>query len=118
MRVRRTTSMAREMGNQRHDQQKKDRERLESDAPLHQLVGGAGRMALAEEIADAEQEHAEHGRQYEGNDVGYDVGEPVHPFRSSRSPRAITVAWISAAPSKMLRMRASCKTRLTGNSTA
>ncbi len=33
-------------------------------------------------------------------------------------PRAITWAWISAAPSKMLRMRASHNTRLMGYSSA
>lgn len=38
-----------------------------------------------------------------------------HP---STSLRAITCAWISAAPSKMLRMRASQSTRLTGYSSA
>ena len=36
----------------------------------------------------------------------------VYPLRLPMSPRAITCAWISAAPSKMLRMRASHSTRL------
>src|SRR6202012_5795773 len=39
-------------------------------------------------------------------------------FAPSRRRRAITCAWISPAPSKMLRMRASASTRLTGCSTA
>ena len=38
--------------------------------------------------------------------------------RPSSSRRAMTCAWISAAPSKMLRMRASHSTRLTGYSSA
>ncbi len=39
-------------------------------------------------------------------------------FRVVISPRAITCAWISAAPSKMLRMRASHSTRLISYSSA
>ena len=39
-------------------------------------------------------------------------------LRPVRRPRAMTWAWISAAPSKMLRMRASHSTRLIGYSSA
>ena len=39
-------------------------------------------------------------------------------LRPAKSPRAMTPAWISAAPSKMLRMRASQSTRLISNSIA
>ena len=39
-------------------------------------------------------------------------------FLPASSPRAITWAWISAAPSKMLRMRASQRTRLMAYSSA
>src|SRR6185295_10859488 len=46
------------------------------------------------------------------------LGFPAQLPRSSNSRRAMTLAWISAAPSKMLRMRASHKTRLIGYSSA
>ena len=42
----------------------------------------------------------------------------VYPRSAARSRRAMTVAWISAAPSKMLSMRASTSTRLIGYSSA
>ena len=48
-----------------------------------------------------------------------DPGLPLaHQLRPSIRPRAITCAWISAAPSKMLRMRASHRIRLISNSSA
>ena len=42
----------------------------------------------------------------------------VYPRSAARRRRAMTVAWISAAPSKMLSMRASTSTRLIGYSSA
>lgn len=46
------------------------------------------------------------------------IGPPRAQLRAASSPRAITCAWISAAPSKMLRMRASHSTRLISYSSA
>src|SRR5262249_14618641 len=48
---------------------------------------------------------------------GANAAEPIQLLAAS-SRRAMTCAWISAVPSKMLRMRASQRMRETGNSSA
>ena len=57
-----------------------------------------------------------HGRAVLARSAGF-VQEDDQ-LRAATSPRAMTCAWISAAPSKMLRMRASHRMRLISNSSA